>query len=229
MIKTFRSKVFASGMPSDNFFERLRELAGITPKTFREFCNVLPPPNTTLDSDLEERLISIAKQGGKSLRTAIEAISAAVSISEMMEENKDDLSAILDDACSAKKLTDGERAAIEENLDVYQQTVQAGIESELSAQLRFSGTFPTIAHIRTRISSFIVYGKEYVATDNEEDYDPESCRQELAAIIQIDIDMFGDVQRLSFGLREKELDLMIVRLKLARKQLTYAKSELING
>lgn len=226
----YSSRLFATGEPVERYFKDMERLGGIEPAAFEKFCTAWPSPSTTMTDAAEKEMLSLAKETGVSVGDAASGIAVANAIFRQVKEEEDDLTAILDDTFASGKVDESKRSNLEANLAVYEHTIQASIESELLAHRKFQGTFPVLDHIHTRTASFCTYGKEYdVTKDTAEDYDPESCKQELVTVVQLDIDSFGDKTCLSFAVREGELDRLITRLDLARKQLTYAKGELGNG
>lgn len=217
--------MFVAGKPTEEFFNHLRVLAQIPPSAFEEFCRVWPMPPLDMTRESRDALIALAKTRDLSLDELASAISFATAVLSEVQENEDDLTAVLADSFEQAELDDDERDVVQKNLEIYENTIRESITKEMHARRAFQATFPYLEHIHTRTSSYIQFKNEYnVADDRPSSYEPGAVTMEHVTIVQLDINAFGDTSCLSFALREHELDKLVRRLELARCQLTAAKS-----
>jgi hypothetical protein len=143
-----------------------------------------------------------------------------------LKAGKDNLEFILDDAVSSGKISSERRKIVAANLAIFWDVLQKQMDEEMGKDKRFAMTFPKLDHMHTATSSFVVYDKDYDAiNDRAETYDPAGCKSEFVTVIQIDTDSFEDKATFCFAVRQPQLERMINRLQLARRQLMYAKDK----
>lgn len=217
---SIHSRWFTTGKPSEKFFTHLKELAELPADLFKHACHIWPIPPREMTKESREKLVALAKDHDISLEALANSISVATAIFNEIEQNEDDLESILIDSFEKAKLNTEQQDGVRTNLNSFTGSIKNSLTSELDVTNTFHGTFPYLDHMHTRISSFTVFENEYnVVDDSPDTYKPKEKTTERVAVIQIDINSFGETTYSSFALRAHELDKMINRLKLARCQL----------
>ena len=97
--------------------------------------------------------------------------------------------------------------------------VSAHFRSRADTESAIDAAVPRIKGMWTRCIQVSRFEPEYKINDDVDEYDPKIAERIPITVIQVDIDEFGDVNRISVGLTEEELTHMIKRLKFAQKQL----------
>ena len=108
--------------------------------------------------------------------------------------------------------------------------LKPAIDKILDVQNALDPAVPGLKGMWTRCIAVARFDPEYNTDEHKpETYSPKVTGLVYAVTVQLDLDVFGEMNRVSFRVTARELERMINRLRLAQKQLllleTSSKSE----
>jgi len=214
-----KSKLIAGGIP-EAFSKDLEALKSLSKANMTEFLKAVAEHHKPDEPLLSEVLLPVARRVGVTVDNFLGALRAGMCM--LQEEGRPAGSTrdeVLADLVELGRLQTTEVPDIAEKLQLVKELAGTLLPVVESASL-LSSTFPKLEHVHSRCCLVASLEPEFNRfTDKPDSYQPTLQRTVAAVVLQLDIDRFGETDRISFGLSESELEAFINQLRLAQKQL----------
>ena len=213
----------------------LRDLAGFFDRTTRRLLLLTKLSKSDYQRLLEtikdpenlrpDKLRGFAERAGVDVSELGFALSTAigpVSVSEV-DKAKDDFRGRLDRLEQRGEVDAEDKASVLKLVEELWQVVGDAHRGASLSRRAIGRTFATLEHMHCAPSVAAVSGAPRFDPRRMtlERYEPDVERLEPVAVIQLDVDAFGEMTRIGFAVGSRELEMMIYRLEAAKKDMEW--------
>jgi len=230
----FRSHLFADDTAPKALSEDAKALAAVPPEAFEAVCRRIaaePEVIQLVSGGLaipEEKVEDCIKSTGVPAAEFAKALSVSAFLAACADRKQDTVEDLLHDLFL--EISDTELANATANVATYTRLAKDAVTWRAQIRSSVALAFPTLKQVFTRISCVVAFSREYnPVRDSADTYVPGEHRLGQVAVLTLGVDRFGKDESTTVALDRNELDVLIRRLSLARKQLDSVAEDTGNG
>ncbi|MGH9764713.1 MAG: hypothetical protein ACREDR_41305 [Blastocatellia bacterium] len=214
-----KSSLIEGGL-TDQFYDDVGALASIPRSVFEEAVRFLAGTPTAYETP--GILAPIATKVRIPPENLASAIAVSMTILRSKSERNDSIGDVLEDLVELGRVEPDAAADLRVKLELFEAEAFKSLHDQARARETIYGTFPVLSYFETKCSIAAGIAPPISRSkDKPETYAPGDTQLTPVVVVQLDVDRFGDIDRVSFALREKELLEIISHLEIAHKQLRH--------